>query len=169
MMAAPLVGIDVGENSVGLASIECDDSGMPQRIGRLLVVIHDSGKDVMASGQTASVSRKASGGAARRVRRLLRNRRKRANRLADELSSRGYPLVDASELETYAEWRARSRLLRDYVTDDAERRRLISIAIRHMSNHRGWANAWVSLDSYVWKEEPSAEFEAAVAAAVAED
>ncbi len=135
---------------------------MPTRIQRLLVVLHDSGKDGMASGQQSSVSRKASGGAARRVRRLLRNRRRRSLKLARELQKRGYPVINATEFGTYEEWDARLRLLDGFVLDDAERRRLLSIAIRHMSNHRGWANAWVSLDSYVWKDEPSKEFSAAV-------
>lgn len=165
----PVVGVDVGENSVGLASIECDETGMPTRIQRLLVVIHDSGRDGMASGNAGSVSRKASGGAARRVRRLLRNRRRRAVRLARELGERGYPVVDPGELGTYEEWDARILLLRDFVADEDQRRRLLSIAIRHMSNHRGWANAWVSLDSYVWKEEPSTEFRQAVEAVASAD
>lgn len=168
-MPQPVVGIDVGENSVGLASIECDEFEMPTRVQRLLVVIHDSGKDGMASGQNASVSRKASGGVARRVRRLLRNRRRRAVRLARELTERDYPVIDANDLGTYEEWDARLRLLGGFVEDEATRRRLLSIAIRHMSNHRGWANAWVPIDSYVWKEEPSKEFEAAVEAMLEAD
>lgn len=165
----PAVGIDVGENSVGLASIECDESGMPMRIQRLMVVIHDNGKDGMASGQSGTVSRKASRGTARRVRRLLRNRRRRAVGLARLLAERGYPIVDAAELSTYEQWDARSLLLAGFIDEEQTRRRLISLAIRHMSNHRGWVNAWVPIDSYVWKETPSEEFNAAVEAVVEAD
>jgi CRISPR-associated endonuclease Csn1 len=164
-----VVGIDVGENSVGLASILCDQNDVPTRINRLLVVIHDRGKDGMASGQSATVSRKASGGIARRGRRLIRNRRKRAVRLARTLEELGFPLVAHESLPTYDQWRARIDLLAGPIGDVAERRRKLSIAIRHMSNHRGWANAWVPLDSYLWKEEPSAEFETAVDAALQSD
>ena len=158
-----VVGIDVGENSVGLAAVLVDESGTPTKIHRLMSVLHDGGKDGMASGQTASVSRKASGGAARRVRRLLRNRRRRALKLRAELEERGYPLTEPSALETYEEWDTRLELLHGgYIEDDVERRRKLAIAIQHMSNHRGWANAWVPLDQYLWKEEPTESFTAAV-------
>jgi CRISPR-associated endonuclease Csn1 len=165
---SPVVGIDVGENSVGLASIICDRDGMPVRIHRLSVVLHDSGKDGMASGQSATVSRKASGGTARRIRRLFRNRRRRALKLADTLRGLGYPVISPESLGTYEEWETRIRLLEGPMTDITERRRALAIAIRHMSNHRGWANAWVPLDVYLWKEEPSQPFLAAVKAVVDE-
>jgi len=162
------VGVDVGENSLGLAAIEKDGDGFPVAVPHLLVVLHDGGKDGMASNQTSSVSRKASGGMARRVRRLFRNRRRRRLALERLLAEIGFPTESYGD-STYEPWEARIALLKDRVEDDRERRRLLSIAIRHMANHRGWANAWVSIDSYVWKEEPSKEFERAVAAAAESD
>lgn len=165
-MPRPVIGIDVGENSVGLASVLVDDAGMPTAIHAALSVLHDGGIDGMASGQSAKVSRKASGGAARRVRRLYRNRRRRRLALEAALVKRGYPVTDPAELGTYSEWQARLDLLDGFIADDAERRRLLAIAVLHMSNHRGWANAWVPLDAYLRKEEPSAEFVEAVKKAV---
>lgn len=158
------VGIDVGENSVGLAALRCDDEGFPLKLLRTLVVLHDNGKDGMASGQSSSVSRKASGGAARRVRKLLRGRRKRALALEKALTERGYPLTDSSSWTTYEPWQARISLLDGYIDDEAKRHSLIATAIRHMSNHRGWANAWVDFDTYIRKDviEKSKEFDAAV-------
>lgn len=164
-----VVGIDVGENSVGLAAIELDQSGMPVRIPHLLTVIHDSGRDVMQSSSTGSVSRKASGGEARRARRLLRNRRRRSRRLEAELSKRNWPIIEPESLDTYDEWRTRLALLDGFIDDEVERTESLSIAIRHMANHRGWANAWVPIDQYVWKEEPSPEFLAAVESAREQD
>lgn len=157
-----LVGIDVGENSVGLASIICDETGMPVAVPHLLTVIHDSGKDGMASGQTSTVSRKASGGTARRARTLLKNRRRRSRRLASELAARGYPIVPPESIKTYDEWRIRQALLAGPIADPLDSKRQLSIAIRHMANRRGWANAWISIDKYVWQEEPSKEFVQAV-------
>lgn len=161
-MSTFIVGTDVGQNSVGLATIEVDENNFPVSIPNLLVVLHDSGKDGMASGQTASVSRKASGGAARRVRRLLRNRRRRALKLEQGLAERGYPVPPRDSPTTYGPWEARSELLAGPIESDQRRREMLSLAIRHMSNHRGWANAWVSLESYWNEEEPSKEFQTAV-------
>ncbi|MCL1899979.1 MAG: HNH endonuclease, partial [Promicromonosporaceae bacterium] len=158
----PLVGIDVGDNSVGLASILVDADGSPVAVHAMLSVLHDGGKDGMASGSTGSVSRKAAGGAARRVRRVFRNRRIRSKRLDEKLLELGLPVIDPNTLGTYDAWEARATLLDGLVPDEAERKRLLSIAIRHMNNHRGWANAWVSLESYWHTEEPSDEFRAAV-------
>lgn len=163
-MSEIVVGIDVGENSVGLATIQVAQNGGTS-VENLLVVLHDSGKDGVASGKTGSVSRMASGGVARRVRRLLRNRRKRKNALEKKLAELGYPLPQLDNQPTYAPWEARIQLLGGKITDELSRKKLLSIAIRHMSNHRGWANAWVSLDSYWDYEEPSAEFLKAVESA----
>ncbi|WP_087007112.1 type II CRISPR RNA-guided endonuclease Cas9 [Gulosibacter sp. 10] len=167
--AMHVLGTDVGENSLGLASIEVDENGSPAAVNRLMVVLHDNGRDGMASGSGGSVSRKASGGSARRVRRLYRNRRRRSIELEKRLRQLGYPVVAPEPLQTYEEWRSRQELLREHIKDDDSRRSLLSIAIRHMSNHRGWANAWVSLDTYLWKEEPSPEFKQAVEDLVASE
>ncbi|MCL1898085.1 MAG: HNH endonuclease, partial [Micrococcales bacterium] len=161
----PVVGVDGGDNSAGLASILVDQGGHPIAIHAMLSTLHDGGKDGMASNKDNKVSRKASGGTARRARRLLRTRRRRAadlDRLLDDLE---YPITDPDELDTFAEWEARIDLLAGYIADDDERRRLISIAIRHMSNHRGWANAWVSLEVYWRQDEMSPELVRAAQAA----
>ncbi len=166
-----LVGVDVGENSVGLIALECDTELIPQRVLRALVVLHDSGRDGMASGNSGSKSRKRSGGEARRVRRLLRNRRRRTILLEEQLAARGYPVGPRDARGTYEPWDARLDLLDGFIEDDDERRRLLAIAIRHMSNHRGWANAWVDFETYLRKEEiqSSEEFRIAVDAVVAAD
>lgn len=164
-MSEYFVGTDVGQNSVGLATIEVDDAGFPLSVPNMLVVLHDSGKDGVASGQTASVSRKASGGVARRARRLLRNRRRRAQRLEHALADRGYPVGPSDAPVTYEPWEARIELLDGRVEPEERRKALLSLAIRHMSNHRGWVNAWVSLESYWNGNEPTAEFRKAVEAA----
>jgi CRISPR-associated endonuclease Csn1 len=172
-VAVPVIGIDVGANSVGCASIILDENDSPIAIHRAVVYLHDGGKDGMASGQSATVSRKASGGAARRVRRLYRNRRKRRILLEQKLAELGYPVIrpaapkQPEELNTYDEWVARANLLQRYIADDADRLLQLSIAIRHMSNHRGWANAWVPLDVYLDKEAHTVEFDEAVKQAVA--
>lgn len=168
-MSPVRIGFDVGQNSVGSAAVEFDNDGMPVSVKRLLVTLHDSGKDSVESGQTASVSRKASGGAARRVRRLFRNRRRRVALLEAELANRGYPVPPREAPTTYGPWDARQQLIADFIDDTKQRQTVLSSAIRHMSNHRGWANAWVSLDSYLWSEEPTSEFKAAVAQVVDAD
>lgn len=162
-------GADLGNNSVGLATIEVDEGGMPVSIPNLLVVIHDSGKDAMASNDKTQVSRMRSGGVARRVRRLYRNRRKRTQVLEKLLEKYGYQTRSFDSLGTYEAWEARIELLRALVEPEDRQRDLLSIAIRHMSAHRGWANAWVRLESYWGAENPSDEFKAAVEAAKGSD
>lgn len=159
---AVLCGIDAGEKSVGLAAVVVDDEGMPISVPYLMSVKHDGGVDKAASSNTQKVSRKASGGTARRARTHKQNRRRHRKQLRDALVANGFPLVDMSNLPTYKAWEARIELCTDHVPDPERRQRLISIAIQHMERHRGWANAWLSVNYYLYSAEPSEDFVKAV-------
>lgn len=151
-------GIDAGEKSVGLAAVIVDENGMPVSIPHLISVKHDGGVDKAASTQTTQLSRKASGGMARRERTHRQNRRRQRRQLRDALVAHGFPLVDMSSLSTYEPWEARIELCKGFVKDADRRYRLVSMALQHMERHRGWANAWLSVAHYLNASEPSDDF-----------
>ncbi len=155
-------GIDAGEKSVGLAAVIVDEQGMPVSVPYLMSVKHDGGVDKAASGQTTQLTRKASGGMARRARNHKHNRRRQRRKLREALSAHGFPVVDMTKLSTYEAWEARIELCKGFVPDPERRRRLVSMALQHMERHRGWANAWVSVGFYLNADEPSDDFIKAV-------
>ncbi len=155
-------GIDAGEKSVGLAAVIVDEQGMPVSVPYLISVKHDGGVDKAASGQTTQLTRKASGGIARRARNHKHNRRRQRRQLREALLAHGLPVVDMTKLSTYEAWEARIELCRGFVPDPERRRRLVSMALQHMERHRGWANAWVSVGFYLNAAEPSDDFVKAV-------
>ncbi len=148
------VGIDVGLNSVGLAAIEVDNQGSPNRILCMESVIHDGGVDPTAN-KTAG-TRRAISGTARRMRRLIRRRRKRLNDLDQALKGIGWPLVDLESIpDPRFPWKARLELVSTPVEDEERRLLLLSVAVRHMARHRGWKNPYLSVDSLKRQVEPS--------------
>lgn len=150
------IGIDVGLNSCGLAAIEVDDEGMPIRILNAQSVIHDGGVD--PSAEKAADSRKKVAGMARRTRRLRRQTRRRLNALDDLLRHYGYPIVNEENLtEPFEIWKDRAALADDFIADETERKRLISIACRHIARHRGWRNPYHNDRSLLGIEKPQSE------------
>lgn len=140
------LGIDVGLNSVGLAAIEVDESGMPLRILNAQSVIHDGGVDPQKNKE--AITRKKQSGIARRTRRMRRRRKARLARLDNVLERLGFPIVESESLtEPFEEWAVRGRLAERYIEDDDERLEDISIAIRHIARHRGWRNPYQRTES----------------------
>ncbi|MBT1165445.1 type II CRISPR RNA-guided endonuclease Cas9 [Bifidobacterium simiarum] len=140
------LGIDVGLNSVGLASIEVDNEGAPIRILNMQSVIHDGGVDPEKNKE--AITRKAMSGVGRRVRRMRRRRRARLQRVDLALEQAGYPIIEPESLTLpFEEWQVRSDLATHYIEDDEIRREDISIAVRHIARHRGWRNSYKRVDS----------------------
>jgi len=163
MNAAPLIhkhyriGIDVGLNSVGLAAIEVNDTGKPISILNMESIIHDGGLDPTANKSAGT--RKAISGAARRMRRLYRQRRNRLHDLDKTLNDLGWPIVDLEKVhDPWYPWKARAKLVTTKVHDNNELTRLLSIAVRHIARHRGWRNPFMSLNSLLGTSAPSKEF-----------
>jgi CRISPR-associated endonuclease Csn1 len=155
------IGIDVGLNSVGLAAIEVDESGMPVGILSLETIVHDGGVDPTAN-KTAG-TRRAVSGVARRMRRLVRRRRQRLLRLDETLQALGWPIVNTEDIpDPYYPWRARLDLVSARIEDQEELREKLSVAVRHMARHRGWRNPYASVDSLLAATEPSRELHALV-------
>ena len=140
------VGIDVGTNSTGFCAVEVDENGFPQKILNSLVYVHDSGLD--PDGKKTATTRKAASGVARRMRRLVRRRAKRLQELDTYLESLGWPLVDLEkEKDPYFPWRVRAQLLRQRVSDDDLRQKMLSVAVCHMARHRGWRSPYSRTES----------------------
>lgn len=112
-------------------------------------------------GAKAAITRRAESGVARRIRRLVRRRKKRLQKLDRVLTELRYPLVD---LETIADphvpWKIRSALTYHFVENEDERRRAISIAVRHIARHRGWRSPYTKVESLFVEAEPSKYLEA---------
>lgn len=148
------VGIDVGTHSTGFCAVEVDSGGMPLRLLNSMVFMHDSGID--PDGAKKAETRKAMSGAARRTRRLYRTRRSRLADLDRTLTKLGYPIVDLESLEDpRAPWFIRAQISQELVRDDEERRRAISVALRHIARHRGWRNPYSKVDSLLVHAGPS--------------
>jgi len=152
------IGVDVGDNSVGLAAIEVDESGIPLSILSALSFIHDGG--LSPGTAKAPVSRKATAGTARRTRRLHRRRRARLEKLDEVLVGLGWPVPDSEQPQSYDAWIARDKLASGRIEDEAERLRLLALAVRHLARHRGWRNPWLSVDQLQGLPVPSENFTA---------
>lgn len=135
------VGIDVGQASVGFAAIELDDSGIPIRFLNSSVVLHDSGVDPDAA--KTALTRKAVSGVARRARRGRRHRKARLRALESLMEDLGWNPDTVEKVSSeYGEWEARAKLASQYISDEAERKRLLVVAMRHIARHRGWRSPW---------------------------
>lgn len=153
------IGIDAGQNSVGLAAIAFDDDGYAKEILAGLSVIHDGGLDQKASGETSKVSRKASSGIARRTRRLFARKRQRLQNLQEVLEQAGMTKDHDIPHQVYEEWNDRDRLSREFVDDEGERSHLLHLAIMHIARHRGWRNPWHSFEALSRLDTPSVNME----------
>lgn len=152
------VGIDVGTYSLGCAAIEVDDNDQPINILSSVSLIHDSGLD--PDQQKRAVTRLASSGVARRTRRLYRRRRRRMLHLEKFLNSQGWetrPFEHYSD--PYLPWNARVALVNGYISDDTQRGMYLSIAFRHIANHRGWRNPYWKVSSLYSPDKPSDAFQ----------
>lgn len=148
------VGIDVGTHSTGFCAVRVDNSGMPVELLNSLVFMHDSGID--PDGAKKAETRKALSGVARRTRRLYRTRRARLADLDRTLTELGYPIVDLESLEDpRAPWFVRAQISREFILDEDERKRAISVAVRHIARHRGWRNPYSKVESLLVPSEPS--------------
>ncbi len=150
------IGIDVGERSVGFATVEYDDDGWPIEILNSVAHIHDGGMDP-GTGKTPQ-SRLATAGVARRTRRLIRNRRKRLQRLDRVLQQHGFPVPTDELPQTHGAWLARAHLIDNRMTNAVERDELISLAVRHVARHRGWRNPWWSVERLAQAPTPTESF-----------
>lgn len=153
------IGIDVGTNSVGLAAIAVDGDGKPVKLLNTVVVIHDSGID--PEQKEHAITRLASSGTARRIRRLYRRRKQRLRELDRFISEDlGYPLADLENFkDPYEPWKVRADLSSFKLTED-ELPEAMSIALRHMARHRGWRKPYQKVNALHLPEEPSDEFKA---------
>lgn len=137
------VGIDVGLNSIGFCAVEVDDDDCPIRLLNSLVFRHDAGID--PASRKAALTRKNVSGVARRNRRAKRETKKRLVALDRLLSEEfGWPLPNLEDYpDPYEPWHARARLVEGYIADDAKRKEMLSIAMRHIARHRGWRNPYM--------------------------
>lgn len=138
-----VLGIDVGERSVGLTAVEYDKKGVPQKILAATSVIHDGG----VGDERSRTSRLAQRGGARRLRRLTRHRRARLREVERFVQEQGWVVPSGKDPDRYAAWEARRRLVEETITDNDERRRLLGLAVMHMARHRGWRNPWWSVEA----------------------
>ncbi len=146
------IGIDVGLKSCGLAAVEVDGEGRPVRVLNAQSIIHDGGVD--PSAEKSDNSRKQVSGIARRTRRMRRRRRARLAKLDALLRQYGYPIESFEGFSGFDIWRGRARLATDFIEDDAERRRLVSVACRHIARHRGWRNPYHSAETLLDVDAP---------------
>ncbi|HIW95630.1 MAG TPA: HNH endonuclease, partial [Candidatus Corynebacterium gallistercoris] len=152
-------GIDVGTHSLGCAAIEVDEAGQPVRLLSAVSFIHDSGID--PDSNKSAETRLAASGVARRTRRLYRRRKRRTIKLEKFLRSQGWKTVPFEEYrDPYFPWKARVSLVNEYITNDSERGELLSVALRHIANHRGWRNPYHKTSSLYSPDGPSDAFEA---------
>src|SRR5690625_1159208 len=147
------VGIDVGTNSVGLVAVEIDGDEAPVSILSAVNHVHDSG---VLEHKTAT-TRLAAAGVARRMRRMRRRRAKRLRMLEQFFRDHGWQ-ERARTSDPYQPWRARARLVQEYIDDEVERNALLIEALRHMARHRGWRNPYVRVASMYEFQVPSEQF-----------
>ena len=145
------VGIDVGLRSIGFCAIEVDDEDHPIEILNSVVHVHDAGTG--GPGETDSLRKRS--GIAARARRRGRAQKKRLKRLDALLEDLGWGVVSNEILESHAPWHVRKRLLNEYIMDDVERRRCLSIAAAHIARHRGWRNPYSKVDTLMLDHDPS--------------
>lgn len=156
------IGFDVGTHSVGMAAILKDEEGWPLEIPYLLTVKHDSGKDEMSSGQTNQMSRKKSGGMARRSLNRKKHRNAQRSALRDRLVTLGFPVRSEQSRSTYEAWENRIRLRSGFIPDATERAESLATALQHMERHRGWVNSWLSFESILATESPTDDLNEAI-------
>ncbi|NEG78247.1 restriction endonuclease [Bifidobacterium avesanii] len=145
-------------NSVGLAAVEVDSDGMPTRLLNAQSVIHDGGVDPTKNKE--AITRKNLSGIGRRARRMVRRKRRRLADLDALLQRQKYPIVDPGEFSSSIEpWVARADLADHFVIDNTERKRKLSIALRHIARHRGWRNPYHRVDSLLIDNEYSDQYE----------
>ena len=149
------IGIDVGLKSCGLAAVEVDGEGRPVRVLNAQSIIHDGGVD--PSAEKSGNSRKQVSGIARRTRRMRRRRRARLAKLDALLRQYGYPIESFEGFSGFDIWRDRARLATDFIEDDAERRRLVSVACRHIARHRGWRNPYHNAETLLDVDAPRSD------------
>lgn len=143
--------------SLGLALWEVDDEGMPVRLLNAQTVLHDGG--VHRGMEKTATTRRAAGGTARRTRRLYRRRRRRLAAVDAVLTEHGYPETRTrKDKDPRAPWRIRARLADEHIADEAERRRLIAVAVRHIARHRGWRNPYLRVETFRSPQRVSAPF-----------
>lgn len=152
------IGIDVGLYSVGFAAIQLDDDDMPIKLLNAMSLIHDSGLD--PDSQKEAKTRKAVSGVARRTRRMYAARKKRLIKLDEFLQSRGYPIIDVEKEPEKAAWKARAQLAAAVIDDEDLRRKMLSIAVRHIARHRGWRNPYIPAERLRSLRAPSPAFTA---------
>lgn len=145
------IGIDVGERGIGLAAIELDDDGFPIQLLSALTYRIDGG--ILPGTEKAPVSRKASAGLARRIRRMRSYRKERLATLDKKLRELGYPVRD--EPRTYEPWKARANLVLQQIDDLDQLKSELSSALRHIARHRGWRNPWLSWSAFIELNVPS--------------
>jgi len=146
-----ILGVDVGDRSVGLAAVEVED-GLPSKILAGVSVIHDGG----VGDPKHKTSRLAEAGMARRVRRLRRRRQARLRKVDRLVENQGWVLPPSTGLRRYDAWDARRRLVEEEVLDERERAVLLGLGIAHMARHRGWRNPWLPMHT-LWKAKAPSE------------
>lgn len=152
------VGIDVGTHSVGFAAVQMDENNMPLKILSAVSLIHDSGVD--PDENKTAISRLAKSGVARRTRRLYKRRRARLRKLEAFLTDLGWRTEPFEAYrDPYFPWKARAALVNGYIADDQERGEKLSVALRHIANHRGWRNPYKDVSSLYSPGEASDNFE----------
>ena len=152
------VGIDVGTHSLGCAAIEVDDNDQPIKILSAVSLIHDSGID--PDQNKSATTRLATSGVARRTRRLYRRRRHRTIKLEKFLRSQGWKTKEFEHYpDPYLPWKTRVALVNGFIADETQRGEYLSIALRHIANHRGWRNPYWKVSSLYSPDAPSDAFE----------
>lgn len=134
-----VVGIDAGQNSVGLVALSLTAAGVPHEILAIQSVIHDGGID--PDKAKSNTTRKASAGFARRARRRLRAEKKRLNKLEKLLTAQGWTGRSKSEFPTQI-WEDRYQAATSYIANEEERAQVLGEVFRHIARHRGWRNPY---------------------------
>jgi CRISPR-associated endonuclease Csn1 len=157
-------GIDLGDRSLAVVSVELDDEGIPLKLRAQSLLLHDGG----VIDEQYKVSRIAKRGNARRTRRRFARRRKRPVDLRKTLIAAGFPAPATDELPPHPSdevvgalakssvggklhdgqfpWFARRALLTK-INDEEQAKLLFAIAALHIDRHRGWRNPWQTVDS----------------------
>lgn len=149
-----IVGLDLGNYSVGMAAFRVDSKGMPTELLHAVSHIHDSG---VGNPKTAE-SRRAISGVARRGRRRYRHRSDQRAQVASWLLEHGFPKPDLAACP----WESRTRLVSGVIADEDTFAQLFSNAVSHIARHRGWRNPYATTRS-LYNPTDWSEFYAALA------
>ncbi len=145
-----VLGVDVGDRSVGLAAVEFE-GGTPKRILSAVSYTHDGG----VLDEKTKESGLASSGTSRRIRQMRRRRAVRLRKVNELLTELGFEIPNAIGDNPYQAWSARRELTEKPIADDSQRSKLLGLAISHMAGHRGWRNPWISTSRLYELERPS--------------